>query len=203
MAKPDPRVQELLAIIQTQIDPLDLQYAIGGALAMAAHGYSRSTDVDLFVLEHTPRDRFVALQALRGAGLLVSAVATPFHYIAVDPTHVDPDVRIDVFFPASEPDLSGIEGATRKPIYHGGFAFKIYDVNLLALAKFYQDQDEADYDLRAMYTRGLFDPKVARMMIASMGDDEDLEDWDRLVATFGRRRRGERASKIRKSPKRK
>lgn len=191
---------ELLEIIQSRIDPLGVQYAIGGALAMAAHGYSRPTeDVDLFVVEKSDRDRYAILQALRDAGLTTSAVMEPYHYIALDPQHVDPDVRIDVLFPEAEPDLSGVEWSTRKPLWRGGIELPVYDKNLLAIAKFYTDTAKGDSDLLGMFSRGVFDPDVVRMMIASMGDDDDLSDWDGLIATF-RKRRGKRASKVRKSP---
>lgn len=184
--KIDPRTEELLEIVRTRVDPEQVDYALGGALAMAAHGYARHTsDVDLFIAE---KDRHKIFRLLRDAGLEISAVMSPFHYIAVLPEHGDLDVRIDLLFPATEPELSAIDLPDRKSITQDTSPLNIFPVDLLAIAKFYSDRDEDEADLRAMYNRGIFDTQVVSDMIRREIDEDDADDWDRLIERFGRRR---------------
>jgi hypothetical protein len=197
MSGVDPRLDELLAIIRDVIDPLGIDYAIGGALAMAAHGYVRNTrDVDLFVKEE---NRGTVLRALRAAGLSVSDVFRPHHFIALKPEHGDPDIRIDILVPAGEPDLSAIEWPDRLPIFKGGDPLNVVEPHLLAMMKFYSDRDDDEYDLKQMYTRGLFEPDAVRRMIESI-DEDALVEWDALIAKF-RKRRISRPKPTKKPPR--
>jgi hypothetical protein len=187
--KADPRVNDLLAVVRDVIDPLGVDYAIGGAMAMAAHGYARFTeDVDVFITEE---GRHKVLRALRSAGYEVGEATRPFHYFMMLPEHGgDPDVRIDLMFPAGEPDLSAAEFPMRLPIVKGGDKFNIVEPNLLAMMKFMSDRDDDEYDLKQLYSRGIFDPDVLRKMIVSI-DSEDGEEaarWDALLAKFRERR---------------
>jgi len=192
--KADPRVNDLLAVERDVIDPLGVDYAIGGALAMAAHGYARFTeDVDVFITEE---GRHKVLQALRAAGYEVGEAMRPFHYFMMLPEHGgDPDVRIDLMFHAGEPDLSAAEFPMRLPIVKGGDKLNVVEPNLLAMMKFMSDREDDEYDLKQLYTRGIFDPDAVREMVASI-DSEDGEDtarWDALLVKFRERRaRGSR-----------
>ncbi|MBI4577398.1 MAG: nucleotidyl transferase AbiEii/AbiGii toxin family protein [Planctomycetes bacterium] len=157
----------------------DIQYAIGGATALAVHGYRRFTrDVDVFVLE---RDLNTLMRALRTVGLDVFAISEPSQYGAKLPGDPDPERRIDVLVPNSEPELSAVEYAVESR------RFRVFSPNLLAMAKFYALDDSADprhaYDLLAMYRRGMFDPAAVQGMIASI-DPERVEAYEGLIRSF-------------------
>jgi hypothetical protein len=190
MPKLNQYVNELLAVVRDVVDPLGVDYAIGGALAMASHGYSRQTsDVDLFVAE---KDRGKVLHALRAAGLHVSDVMRPHHYIAEKPEHSDdPDARIDVMVPAGEPDITAIEWPDRRAIVSGGAKLNVVEANLLAMMKFYSDRDDDERDLKQLYERGIFEPDKVRKMIASIDneDGDEVAAWDATIASFHRKRR--------------
>jgi hypothetical protein len=184
--KIDPRTEELLEIVRKRVDPEQVDYVLGGALAMAAHGYARHTSVvDLFIVE---KDRHKVFRLLRDAGLQISAVMSPFHYMAVLPEHDDLDVRIDLLFPTTEPEMSAIDLPDRKSITQDTSPLNIFSVDLLAIAKFYSDRDEDEADLRAMYNRGIFDTQAVSRLIRREIDEDDADDWDRLIERFGRRR---------------
>ena len=120
MTKPkhalDPRTQSLLELVAETIDTLGVDYAVGGAVAMAAYGYRRNTsDVNLFAHED---DQPRILRALRAGGATeIEEVFRPFHYVARNPEHDNPEIRIDVLFPASDPELSAIEFPERHEAY--------------------------------------------------------------------------------------
>lgn len=199
--KADPRVEELLDVVKEVIDPLGVDYAIGGAMAMASHGYARFTsDVDVFAPEAS---RYAILNAMRRSGFTVGTAMDPHHYFVMLPQHGgDPDVRIDLMFPAAEPDISAAEYPVRQPIFKGGDSLNVVEPSLLAMMKFYSDRDIDEDDLKAMYRRGIFDPDIVRQMIESI-DNEDGEDtaaWDATIERF-RARRVSRP-KPKKKPKR-
>lgn len=174
------------------LDALNVPYGIGGALAMRAHGYSReTTDVDVFALDES---RGPIIRALRSHELTVAPVFQPFHYVAYDPVYGDPEIRIDMLFPASEPELSGIEYAERKMI--AGINTRVFPVNLLVASKFYSDRDEDHRDIGAMLHRGIFDPSEVERLIASV-DPEGAADFHAEVAAALRPR------PVRKRPTRK
>lgn len=157
----------------------DVPYAIGGATAMAFHGYRRFTrDVDVFVLEEGLNP---LMRALRAVGLEVFAISEPSHYAAKLRGDPDPERRIDVLIPSGEPELSAVEHAVT------GGRFRVFPPNLLAMAKFYALDDGGDprhaFDLLAMYRRGMFDPEAVRAMIESI-DPERLGAYVELIRSF-------------------
>lgn len=184
---------ELLRRLEQGVGNLpDLAYAICGSTAMAAQGYRRETDdVDLFVLAEALNTLMCRLQE---QDLEVFAIAEPSHFAAKLPGDPDPDRRIDVLVPYSEPELTAVE----YPVYIG--ALRYVRPVMLAMAKFYAYEDSNDMrqaaDVQAMYRRGMFDASVVRDMIQAV-DPERLEAWDRMVAAFtahGRRRGAKRPS---------
>lgn len=186
--------EELLRRLAQAVDGLPLAYAIGGATAMAVHGYERQTqDVDVFT---TDRDRGRLLRALRQAGLDITPISEPFHYFARLPG--DPDItrRIDIQVTYGEPELSGIEHA--QPA--GPYRLNVFTPNLLALSKFYAwDESGAArhaHDLLAMRDVGLFDQDAVRDMLASVAP-ERLSTWDKLIEAPAAGRAGQPGPRIR------
>lgn len=157
-----------------------LKYGVGGATAMAEHGYKRFTqDVDVFVLQ----DGLSPLMArLRDVGLQIFAIQEPSHYAAKIPGDPEPERRIDVLVSYGEPEMSAIEYAT---VGTGGLRF--FGADLLAMAKFYAHDDSGDVrhalDMAAMHRRGLFSAERVRQMIELI-DPERLKKYDEVVKSF-------------------
>jgi len=85
--------------------PMDTEWAIGGAEAMAAHGYQRETlDVDFFIGDDAREELLATLERRR---LPVITVLEGVHY-AVTPNLKQDDVRIDLLFPSDEPEVTAI-----------------------------------------------------------------------------------------------
>jgi hypothetical protein len=182
----DPRLEELLGILYREMEALGVDYAIGGALAMSAHGYRRFTsDVDLFIHDES---RGKVLRAFRQAGLQVSEIG-PGHFIALNPQHRDFDIRIDILIPVDEPGLSAVEHPERLSIVPGGALLNVMGGSLLAMMKFYSDRQKDLDDLRAMARYGIFDPSHVRALVASI-DPEGLVEWDAIANTFRDTRQG-------------
>lgn len=132
-------------------------YAIGGALAMSAHGYVRQTSrVDAFALLD---DKLAWLRAARSVGLTVDEIFRDVHYIAFFTKHQDPRIRIDLLFPAAEPELSAIEFPATVSI--GGVTAEAFPMDLLVMAKFQSDREGDARDFERMFHLGLFDPAQA------------------------------------------
>lgn len=182
----DPKLEELVNTVFTTIEPLGVPYAIGGALAMSAHGYRRYTsDVDLFIHDEA---RGKVLRAFRQAGLQVSEIG-PGHFIALNPQHRDFDIRIDILIPADEPGLSAVEYPERRALVPGGAPINVMSGSLLAMMKFYSDRQKDLDDLRAMARHGIFDPSHVRALVATI-DPEGLAEWDTIANTFRDTRQG-------------
>ena len=167
----------------------DLAYAIGGADAMAAHGYVRATrDIDIFTVEeHVAK----LLHALRQAGLEVSVVQEPSHFAARLPRDPVFERRIDVLVTWGEPELSAVEYAVT--LRRFGREWRFFPVDLLAFAKFEAYVDSGDprhaLDLLAMIRRGLFSVPQVRAALASVFPDE-VARWDETIASFATKGRG-------------
>lgn len=160
--------------------PAGLQYAIGGATALEEHGYKRYTqDVDVFVLDQHLNP---LMKVLSGVGLQVFAIQEPSHYAAKIPGDPEPERRIDVLVPYSEPELSAVEHA-----FVGKGGLRVFDANLLAMVKFYAYDDSGDvrhaFDIAAMYRRGMFDASLVRSMMEAI-DPERVEKYDALIKSF-------------------
>ena len=163
----DPRLVELLAkIARAQKDPVlkDAAWAIGGAMGMMAHGVRRFTnDIDIFV---EPERRHDMIRALRTTGLTVSPVFAPHHYVAMLPKHNDPEIRIDVLAPASDPEESAAQMAVKRPI--DKWSFPVFTPEFLVLAKFYSDQPGALGDIALMLDAGIVDQGEAVRLLLMM-----------------------------------
>ena len=164
----DPRVIDLMRRLMLALEPAKIEYAIGGAVAMYAHGYRRHTsDVDAFIADSV---RIKAIRLVREQGLEIMPVFPPHHYAAYDPKHGDPEIRIDLMFPADEPELSAIDFPDRKTI--GGMKRNVFPSALLVIAKFYANRAKDKFDIAAMLEVGAFDAdEVVRIL---SGYDPDL-----------------------------
>ncbi len=143
-----------------------LPYAIGGALAMGAHGYRRHTDdVDTFVMYD---DRVEWIRAFRARGLVVVTRFAGVQYKVTLPGAKEDEACIDLLVPAEDPDLSAVEAPEEGKI--GGYPAEIWPLDLLVIAKFRSARDKDRGDFKELYERGMFDPQRIRTIMLHMGD---------------------------------
>jgi len=151
-------------------------YAIGGAMAMAAHGYERTTkDVDVYVAHG---DHHAFLRALRDSGMTVIPIFEPHHYAAYVPGTTDQERRIDVLVPSGEPELSAIEWAEEKELF--GVSVPVFPLDLLVFAKAYSSRSKDEHDIASMLGRGMFDPANVAAIIQSV-DKEGAAEFRALI----------------------
>lgn len=156
-----PRLIELLRTIARAMERSNLDYAIGGAVAMAAYGYERNTtDIDLFVnREQRPQ----VLRLLRGLGLGVTSVHSGLHYVGAIPRISIERLHVDVLFPESDPDWSAVQ--LPETVKLDGVRFEAFPLPLLFLAKAQAVIDGGDYerkheaDLRHLLNEGFVEEK--------------------------------------------
>jgi len=161
-------VCQLLDVFLAAAADVGRPYAIGGALAMGAHGYRRHTnDVDVFV---NHKDRGEWIRALRARGLTVVPLFAGVHYAAYLPDNKDPEVRLDLLVPAEDPDLSAIEVPDTATIANR--TVDVWPIDLLVVAKFRSTRKEDRADVGKMFERGLFDPKSVRSIMRTIGETD-------------------------------
>jgi len=159
-----PSVETLLDIFLTAATDIDRPYAIGGALAMGAHGFRRHTaDVDAFVLLE---DRGAWFRALKERGLTIKPLFSGVHYEATH--HYYPETAIDLMMPAEDPDLSAVEAPDEGVV--AGREVAIWPISLLVIAKFRSTRDKDRADVTELWERGLFDPAHVRRIMLYMDE---------------------------------
>lgn len=172
MKKPVARV---LVACARELDALDADWAIGGAVAMGVHGYDRATaDVDVFVGDDARADLQAALAA---RGIELVPTMAPMHY-SIIPDRKKPDERVDVLFPALGVESLAIMAATRERV--AGVAkgrLPVWPLAHLAAHKLVTDpavdpsraaKDGAD--LRELWARGLIETEKVRTLLEDVRD---------------------------------
>jgi len=164
------RLLELLSAIARAMEKNKLDYAIGGAVAMAAYGYARNTsDIDLFVNgEQKPK----VLAALRKLGLDIVPVFRGAHYLAQVPGVSIGKLSVDVLFPDQDPDWSAVQ--LPETVRVDRVRFEAFPLSLLFLAKAQAVLDGGDtekkheHDLRHLLQEGLIDEREVLRMAKRM-----------------------------------
>ncbi|MBM4345304.1 MAG: hypothetical protein FJ100_18185 [Deltaproteobacteria bacterium] len=194
MPSPHPAL-DLLPRLDPALALDDLDWAIGGAAAMALHGYSRHTD-DLDVFFHGDDGNRV-LHALRRAGVVFATIADPYHY-AIFPDLTHPDRRIDLLFAWDDAESDAIAFPDERVVEVAGVqrSVKYFPILLLVACKLQSSRPRDHDDVARMYERGLFDPGQAQVILDRLGGDPDaLERLARIrsgsaMTPAGRRQRG-------------
>jgi len=177
MAYINPHVRELLQAFLRMANEVKRPYAIGGALALAAHGYVREThDVDAFV---RPSDRLLWLRAAHKQGLTVDRVYGGLHYIAFFVKHGDPRERIDILVPYDEPARTAVRSAKVKTIT-GSVKARVFTLELLVIEKFLSDRPEDHRDVDAIFDRGYFEPETITILLRTI-DPSAVKRWQQYV----------------------
>jgi hypothetical protein len=183
-------VRRMLKEVAGVLNEARVPYAVGGAVAMALYGVRRATmDVDIFSLESAKRK---VLRALRNIGYEIEPAGAPFLYLAYPPWQTSGrDVRVDLLFPADEPDISGVETAQNIEV-EPGLKVKVFSLVMLTLSRLYSDQPRHRTDLYLLHERGLL-PVEEAMEILEEYDPRTAREFQELVEDMVRpTRRGER-----------
>lgn len=167
-----------------ELDALDADWAVAGATALAIHGFERATkDVDLFIADDV-RERL--LERLSDRGLAVEEVFPPMHYSVAPPRARDPDVRVDLLFPALGVESLGLMAA--RPAAIAGRQMPVVPLAHLVAAKLAVDpaEDRARHDkdlqdLRELRVRGLIDVERVRELLTDTGDRGAIERLSALM----------------------
>jgi hypothetical protein len=186
----DPELAPVLRACAVQLDRMDADWAVGGATAMAVHGFERATkDVDLFIADEA---RMVLLAALRKQGLAVQQVFPPSHYAVRERGQADPDMRVDLLFPALGVESLGMMAA--RPASLAGRQMPVFPMQHLVAAKLLVDPvferaryDKDCQDLRELRARGLIDTERVLAVLEDLHDRPAMERLRALMKPAGAR----------------
>jgi hypothetical protein len=181
----DSALKKALHACAEELDALEADWAIAGATAMHAHGYTRATrDIDLFIGDDARAD---LLARLRARGVPVKPIFKPHHY-RIDPLgRKDPEASIDLLFPALGVESLGLLAATRRRL--GGRDMPVFPIHHLVALKLTTDPniDASRYlrdvaDLVALRDRGLVDAGRVRQILEDVKDEDALGRLSSLAA---------------------
>jgi len=181
----DKDLQKLLRLCAKKLDAIDAEWAIGGATAMAAHGYERQTkDIDLFVADDAREE---LIEHLTSKGVAVTHIMPPAHYIARPPKTKDLDKRLDLLFPALGVESLGLMAARRHTI--DGHELPIMPIEHVVALKLQTDPifDRDRYakdaqDLQELRARGLIEPHRVRVVLEDVSDQAALDRLHSLLS---------------------
>jgi hypothetical protein len=166
---PDKRTRDTLRRFLAAMELHKIPFAVGGGIALNAHGVRReTTDVDAFLRD---KDRARVRKAMLGAGFRIGRIHPPFHYIAMLPSVRDPDIRVDLMYPATEPELSAIANPVELEVW--GECVPVFPVELLVIAKLQAVADapgratQDSADIEALYNNGAFEPATVQYLLDS------------------------------------
>ncbi len=165
----DPRLRELLIAFREMAKHARRPYAITGAVAMAAHGYTRPTE-DLDVLLHRRHAR-LWLRAARDVGLDTTSVVDGAYHLAWFRRHRDASVRIDLIFPTAPVFVDGIGDAQPRSV--GGVPIRVLATHLIGAAKRVSQAENHVADLKAMIALNLVDEPSIESVLRIAADHSD------------------------------
>lgn len=169
--KPLAIVDEMLRVATKIAKKARVKMGIGGGIAVAAHGYRRSTDdVDAF-FHYTDRRKVLAAARAIAPEYTMESLHDS-HWILVPPD-AEPNARIDLLFATGDPEESAIE-MSRAGTFHKNSA-PIFPIDMLIVTKFLAERDEAKdwLDIYALYQRGAFTVPQIQKRLRQMGMSQD------------------------------
>lgn len=179
---------DLFALIAPTLKKLKVDYAVGGAVAMAAHGYVRdTTDLDVFFKSE---DANKVLSAFRKK-FRVGTFMEPYHY-AIQPDLREPDVRVDLLFTSDDLERDAVEFPDRAQIVSNKkkLSVDVFPLDVLVAAKLVSDRTKDHADVLLLYQRGLFEPKKVRLILEQNEEPIGIQRLDMLGSSpVGKRRR--------------
>jgi hypothetical protein len=165
----DPRLRELLIAFREMVKIVRRPYAITGAVALAAHGFTRSTeDLDVLLLRRHAR---LWLRAARDVGLDTTSVVDGAYHLAWFRRHRDSSIRIDLIFPTARVFVDGIADAQPRSV--GGVPIRVLATDLIAAAKSVSQAENHVADLKAMIALNLVDESSIESVLRTAADHSD------------------------------
>lgn len=178
-----PRLRKLLNLFLRIAEDTKRRYALGGGLAMSAHGYARHTsDLDIFI-RYGDEPKWIAAAEKHGLTVFDPS-GNGAQYIAYLNEHIDPrnprkipEQHID-FLPAiDEAEAEAIDEAV--PGALGGKKVKLVRLDFIAMLKALSDRMDKDrLDFYQLVDRGLIPGEQVRAMIAERFGPEEVERFD-------------------------
>lgn len=172
--------EELLKYVVEISARAGVPMAIGGGLAVCAHGYRRNTsDVDAFF--HA-RDRQKVVREIRrtfGDNDLLEELDAS-HWIFV-PAGNTPDERVDLRFASGDPEESAIETSVVKN--YQDVSIPVFAVDMLVATKYLAGREDPKdaLDIYALWRRGTYDPSDVQTRLVQMGFKQDAADFPKLL----------------------
>jgi len=176
---------EIARVLAARFDTFDIDYAIGGALALGFWGEPRGTldvDVTLFL---PPREPGVCVSRLTEVGCDLSPADARRSLAEYGFCRVEfQGTRVDVFLPIV--DFYERARQRRKAVKLGGQTIWIWDAESLAVFKmmFFRRKDLADVEQILRQQGELFDRAWVRQELESIYGKRDprLSHWDELLS---------------------
>lgn len=177
-------VKHMLKDLQPVLKACGKKCAIGGAVALAVHGVARHTlDLDVFAAEEI---RPKLLRAVHDLGYSIDPVYEPFHYIGKPPWRTSSDeVRVDLLFPADEPEFSGIVSAQMMQLYEG-ISARVFNPVILTLTRVYSTNPKHLADLAMMLARGVLPIDDVRDVLG-LYDPDGLRTFEKKLRQISER----------------
>lgn len=175
---------QMLDFILGVAERAGVRTAVGGGVAVAAHGYRRDTsDVDAF-FHDADRPRVVReVRRSMGPGDVLDEI-DPSHWVLI-PAGNSADERVDLMFAIGDPEESAVESSVVLP-YHG-VAVPVFPVDLLVAAKFLAGREDPKdaLDILSLLRRGAYEVRDVQARLRQMGLGEDAEAFPKLIEYLG------------------
>jgi len=172
--------EQLLEIASQISTTAGVKMAVGGGIAVCAHGYRRDTaDVDAFFHYSDQKKILKAVNQLLGDDFFLEEL-TPSHW-TITAVGSPPDERIDLLFAIGDPEESAIEMSVSK-LYHQ-VKVQVFPVDLLVISKFLAERDGAkdSLDIYELLRLGTVDVDQITLRLNQMGLGEDAERFAKFV----------------------
>jgi hypothetical protein len=164
--------KQLLELAERIAESAGVKMAVGGGVAVCAHGYRRETaDVDAFFHYEDQRKILKAVNQLLGDDFILEEL-DPSHWTLTG-VGSPPDERIDLLFATGNPEESAVEMAVLK-VYQG-VRVPVFPVDLLVISKFLAERDDAkdSLDIYELIRRGAVEVYNVLLRLKQMGLEED------------------------------
>jgi hypothetical protein len=154
--------------------------AVGGGVAVAAHGYRRDTaDVDAFFHD---ADRPRVVRELRRSMSPDDSLdeLDPSHWVWV-PTGNSVDERVDLMFATGDPENSAVEMAEQRT--YQGVRIPVFPADLLVVAKFLAGREDPKdvLDVAELLRRGAYEVRDVQARLLQMGLPEEADAFPKLI----------------------
>jgi len=172
--------KEMLDLVLTAAKRAGVPAAIGGGIAVAAHGYRRETaDVDAFFLATDRTKLLRSLQEISPENFVLDKVS-PSHWIVL-PEGNPPDERIDLIFATGDPEKSAVEMAVTKK--YQGSEIPVFPIDLLVTSKFLVGREDPKdaLDAYSLLKRGAYVVADVTSRLVQMGLSNKADKFIELM----------------------